>query len=177
MVYDLFVLLVEKLEWEFGNEWQRENVLFSNGNKSIKSIFDMVVIELLSDRDNSAHESKWIVKLLKGKPRVISVSGGGRKKSIGYYDYNGLITDSGERIKNVEELKEGDEVHIKNKLIKELQNKEYIYELKVIKNNDLVISTLYQDSNKRQLSLCLAKGNEVEVEVFGKIFNKMFNHN
>ena len=176
MGYDLFVLSVEKLEWEFADESDRKNVLFLNGNKTIKSNQDDAWMKILNNWDNNAQESKWIVKLLKRVPYAIGVIDGGWKKRI-VYIYNGEICDNGNVIKKVEELKEGDKVQIETNVIKTLKNNEYIYELKFIRNNEIVISTLYQDSNKRQLDLWLESESEVEVEVFGKIFDKMFNHN
>lgn len=167
----------EPLEWDFYNEYYRNQLEFSNCNKNVKFVGEHYVNIKLRDKTiENEREHKITIKREIEDDDLITIGVCDWKKwekSI-YYDHiNGSIYDNNNQIKKLnEKFKLNDSLVIKDTCVAKLNNNEHVYFVSMFKNGDEIFRSCYSDKYRKELYLLIGNKIEVEVDVKGKLLIK-----
>ena len=163
----------EDLEWEFGRESDRDELEFSNRNKTVKNVGEYgASIKLKNKTINNDREYNITIKSEIKDDDLLAIGVCDCEnwdKQIDYYHGEGNIIDNGENVKKLEKkLKRGYSLKIKDTFYGKINDKK-VFKVSIHINQEKLFATFYCAEERKTLRLGIGSKIQLEVNVKGKI--------
>ena len=163
------------LEWEFEDENHRERLECSNGNRNINIIEGYADIKLKNKTINKDKEYNILITSEISVYDLLEISVVDSESENIIYYHNGKqskIKDDYIEIKKFENpLISGDCFKINDTFYGKINDKK-VFQLSMHKNQEQLFKSFYSTVERKNLSLSIDRGIQLEVNVKGKILTK-----